>query len=110
MTILRPGQQHPRLPRVPADTVLVSGPGRAEVLSERLQKHYGKIDVAALIEVIKRPVAMNSNLHDAIFSPETLDLWVADAGRHTPAVDEPYAHFNLAELLRFYASASEGKR
>ena len=35
-------------------------------------------------------------------APETLDMWVADAGRHTLACDEPYAHVNLAELVRFY--------
>jgi len=102
ITVLRPGQQHPQLPHVPPDTVLVSGPGRAEALSERLHKHYGQIDAATLIDIIKRPVAMESNLHDCIFRPETLDFWVADAGRTTPACDEPYAHFNLAELLRFY--------
>ena len=102
MTVLRPGQQHPRLPRVPDDSVLISGGSRAEALSSRLQSRYGKIDPAALMEIIKRPVAMNGNLHDAIFRPETLDFWVADAGRTTPACDEPYAHFNLAELLRFY--------
>ena len=102
MTVLRPGQQHPRLPRVPDDAVMISGPGRAEVLSQRLHQQYGKIDPAALIEIIKRPVAMNSNLHDAVFSPETLDLWIADAGRNTPACDEPYSHFNLNELLRLF--------
>jgi isopenicillin-N N-acyltransferase like protein len=102
ITVLRPGQQHPRLPLVPEDTVLVSGAGRADTLSKRLQEHYGKIDAATLIEIIKRPVAMNSNLHDAIFCAETLDLWVADAGPHTLACDEPYAHLNLAELLRFW--------
>ena len=72
-------------------------------MSQRLREHYGKIDAATLIEIIKRPVAMESNLHDAVLSPETLDFWVADAGRFTPACDEPYARFNLAELLRFYA-------
>ena len=102
ITVLHPGEQHPRLPHVPEDTVLVSGPDRAKTLSARLQEHYGKIDPETLIDIIKRPVAMNSNLHDAVFRPETLDLWVADAGRSTPACDEPYAHFNLAELLRFY--------
>jgi isopenicillin-N N-acyltransferase like protein len=101
MTVLRPGQQDPRLPPVPEDTVLMSGPGRAEVLSERLQKHFGKIDVPTLIEIIKRPVAMDSNLHNAIFCAETLDAWFVDAGRHTVACDEPYARFNLAELIRF---------
>ena len=30
MTVLRPGQQHPRLPHVPEDTVLISGGDRAE--------------------------------------------------------------------------------
>jgi hypothetical protein len=102
MTVLQPGEQHPQLPLIPPDTVLISGEGRAEALSERLQQHYGKIDVPTMIEIIKRPVAMSSNLHNAIFTPETLDLWFADAGRYTPACDEPYAHCNLAELMRFY--------
>jgi dienelactone hydrolase len=102
ITVLRPGQQHPRLPLVPDDTVLISGGHRAEVLSERIQKNYGRIDASKLTEIVKRPVAMNSNLHDAIFGPETLEFWIADAGRTTAACDEPYAHFNLQKLLAFY--------
>ena len=102
MTVLRPGEQHPRLPLVPDDTVLISAGHRAEVLSERIQKDYGRIDAAKLMGIIKRPVAMESNLHDAVFSPETLEFWIADAGRKTPACDEPYAHFSLAKLLEFY--------
>jgi hypothetical protein len=105
ITVLRPGQQHDELPVVPEDTVLMSGPGRAEKLSQRLREHYGKIDAAMMIRIIKRPVAMESNLHNAIFAPETLEMWFADAGRHTPACDEPYARVNLADLLRFYQSA-----
>ena len=54
------------------------------------------------MEIIKRPVAMDSNLHDAVFGPETLEFWIADAGRKTAACDEPYAHFNLQQLLAFY--------
>jgi len=100
--VLRAGEQHPRLPLVPDDTVLISGGHRAEALSQRIQKDYGRIDAAKLREIVKRPVAMDSNLHDVVFSPETLELWVADAGAKTPACDEPYAHFNLAELLAFY--------
>jgi len=102
MTVLRPGEQHPSLPRVPKETVLVSGGSRAEALSRRIQENYGQIDAPRLIEIIKRPVAMNSNLHNAVFCAETLDLWVSDAGKRTPACDEPYAEFNLAKLLRFY--------
>ncbi len=100
--VMRPGRQHPLLPTVPEDTVLISGPDRAQVLSRRLLRHYGKIDAATMIEIIKRPVAMSSNLHNAVFLPETLDMWVADAGRHTVACDEPYARCNLAQLIRFY--------
>ncbi len=100
--VLHPGRQHPQLPHVPADTVFISGPGRAEALSERLVEHYGQIDVARLIAIIKRPVAMTSNLHNAIFAPETLEMWFADAGRHTLACDEPYAHFSLEALVAYY--------
>ena len=57
-----------------------------------------------LIEILKRPVASNSNLHDAIFAPETLEMWFADAGKNTCACDEPYAHVNLKELIGYYQS------
>ena len=102
MEILLPGKQHPLLPTVPEDTVMVSGPDRAKALSKRLLANYGKIDVPIMIEIIKRPVSMKSNLHDAIFTPETLDMWVADAGRHTIACNEPYARCNLRQLISFY--------
>jgi hypothetical protein len=102
ITILRPGEQHPMLPFVPEDTVLMSGGDRAKMLSQRLQEYYGRIDAEAMIEIIKRPVAMASNLHDAVFTPETLDMWCADAGKHTPACDEPYARLNLGQLIRLY--------
>ena len=102
LLVLQPGQQHPLLPHVPEDTVFVSGDTRAQVLSQRLQEHYGQIDVQQMIQIIKRPVAMASNLHNAIFSPETLEMWVADAGRDTPACDEPYVRVCLPELVQWY--------
>ncbi|MFZ5828682.1 MAG: C45 family autoproteolytic acyltransferase/hydrolase [Planctomycetota bacterium] len=102
IVVLEPGQQHPELPHVPEDTVLVSGRDRAEVLSQRIQQQYGKIGVRELIEIIKRPVAMSSNLHNAVFAPESGEIYVADAGKDTVACDEPYARFSLPELLAFY--------
>jgi len=107
VTILRPGQQHPMLPYVPEDTVMFSADERAVHLSNRLQRYYGQIDVATMIQIIKRPVAMSSNLHNAIFTPESLDMWFADAGRTTVACDEPYAHCNLAALVAFYHKEQE---
>ncbi len=109
LTVLRPGQQHELLPPVPEDAVFVSGGNRAQVLGRRLHEHYGKIDIRTMIEIIKRPVAMRSNLHDAVFAPETLDIWFADAGRHTPACDEPYAHCNLKFLIEFYEKATASR-
>ena len=87
--------------------MLISGDDRAKLLSRRIQENYGRIDVPKLIEIIKRPVAMESNLHDAIFAPETLEMWFADAGRDTPACDEPYVRVNLSELIQFYTAASK---
>jgi isopenicillin-N N-acyltransferase like protein len=103
IVVLRPGEQHPLLPYVPQDTVFISGEDRAKLLGQRLVANYGRIDVPKLIDIIKRPVAMNSNLHDAIFAPETLEMWFADAGPTTPACDEPYAHVELRKLIEFYA-------
>jgi len=103
LLVLRPGEQCPGvLPNVPEDSVLISAMSRAKPLSERLTKLYGKIDVKAMMEICKRPVAMESNLQDAIFAPATLELWVADAGRGTLACDNPYARFNLTALERFF--------
>ena len=60
----------------------------------------------ALIEIIKRPVATNENLHNAIFSPQTLKMWCADAGRRTAACDEPYVRFQLDELRQVYRQSA----
>ncbi len=105
LKVLLPGQQDPLLPPVPEDTVLMSAGSRAKALSERLRAQFGKITPEAMIEIIKRPVAMRSNLHNAVFMPETLDLWFADAGKKTPACDEPYTRVNLKAILDFYAAS-----
>lgn len=107
LKVLMPGEQDPQLPPVPVDTVMFSGGARAEALSLRLTEHFGKITPETMIEIIKRPVSMRSNLHNAIFMPETLDLWFADAGRSTPACDEPYLHVNLKEILDYYADEGQ---
>ncbi len=107
--VLRAGENHPLLPPALEDTVLVSGPDRAEHLSRRLKQHYGRIDAATMIEIIKRPVAMASNLHNAVFAPQRLDMWFADAGKHTPACDEPYTHCNMRQLLEFFDKAKRDR-
>jgi hypothetical protein len=107
LRVLRPGDQDPRLPPIPDDVVLISGRGRAEVLCQRIREHYGTIDAAMLTELIKRPVAMASNLHDAVFSPQTREMLFADAGQKTNACDEPYHHASLPDLVRRYREEKE---
>ncbi|MCF0235062.1 MAG: hypothetical protein HUK22_08835, partial [Thermoguttaceae bacterium] len=98
-----PGDADPRLPGPIDDCVYISGPGvRANTLYARLNENYGEIDAAKMMEIVRRPVSMESNLHDAIFAPETLDIWFAEAGEKTPACDEKYFHVNLDELLDFF--------
>ena len=104
---LRAGESHPSLPGALEDVAYISAGSRAEALYARLKEAYGQIDVEKLMEIVKRPVAMNSNLHDAIFAPETLDVWRAEAGATTPACDEPYYHINLRDALDFYEREKE---
>ena len=110
VAVIRPNEDYPdglpgnaKLPKKFEDIVYISGQGeRINALAGRLEENYGKIDAQKMIEIVKRPVCMKSNLHNAVFEPETLDLWFAEAGRKTIAADEKYFRANLAELVRFY--------
>lgn len=103
--ILRPNEKHPLLPAAYEDVVYVSGGARAVQLSNRIRDNYGKFTPELLREVIKRPVAMKSNLQDVIFQTETLDADFAYAGKTTPACDEPYTRINLRKLVEYYREA-----
>ena len=102
VVVLRPGEEHPKLPGALDDVVYVSAGSRAQALYEKLKENYGQIDVETMQQMIKRPVAMNSNLHDVVFTPESLDLWHAEAGKYAPACDEPYLRINLKDAIQFY--------
>lgn len=108
--ILGPGEATPLLCAAFEDIVWVTAPGRQPALSGRLRENYGKIDVEVMKQIITRPVAMKSNLQDAIFLPETLDVYFAYAGPKTVACDEPYTHLNLRELIDSYRRARELRR
>jgi len=97
-TIL-PGQSHPLLPHPIPDAVLMSAGDRYEELARRVQANYGKFDAQGCRDLMKRPVCMTSNLHCALFEPETLDFWVANADSQSPAAHTRFTHYNLAEIL-----------
>ena len=96
-----PGQYNRELQPTPvADTVIVSSGEHYKKLVERVKRNYGHIDVPVAIAMMKRPVAFESNLQCALFTPRTLDFWAANARGRSPACDQPFTHYNLAELLR----------
>jgi outer membrane lipoprotein-sorting protein len=98
--VIKPGESHELLPHPSKDTVLMSAGDRYEELARRVKANYGKFDAAGARDLMTRPVCMTSNLHSALFEPETLDFWVANADSKSPAAHCRYTHYNLGQLLQ----------
>lgn len=98
--VVRAGEAFPRLPHAIPDAVLMSAGERYEELARRVQTGYGKFDAASARDLMKRPVCMMSNIHCALFAPDTLDFWVANADAQNVAAHTRFTHYNLAELLK----------
>jgi hypothetical protein len=95
-----PGESHPQLPHAVKDAVLLSAGQRYETLVARVKANYGKLDADGARHLMDLPVCMPSNIHSALFAPETLDLWVANADSRNVASHTRYTHYNLGELLK----------
>ncbi|MFP3905146.1 MAG: carcinine hydrolase/isopenicillin-N N-acyltransferase family protein, partial [Armatimonadota bacterium] len=108
--VLGPNETYKEIDTPIADTVLLSAGDRYDLLVERVQEMYGAIDAQAAIELMRRPVAMSSNLHDALFAPDTGDFWVANATSDgQPASEQPYVKYNFNELLQQSPPEAEAK-
>lgn len=111
LQIIHPGASHPQLPRPYEDAVLMSADKRYDCLADRVGEVYGKVDMDAAWKLMDGGVAMKSNLHTALFAPESLDFWIAQAGRKgEPAYTQPVAKFNLGELLTPSLQTSDAAR
>jgi outer membrane lipoprotein-sorting protein len=97
--VVLPGQSHPQLPHRIEDAVLMSAGDRYEELAKRVKAGYGRFDAGSLRDLMKRPVCMTSNIHCALFAPDTLDFWVANADSENVAAHARYTRYNLLELL-----------
>jgi len=97
--VIAPGERHPRLADPVEDAVLLSAGDRYKELVKRVRERYGQIGPQELMHIIARPVAMKSNLHNALFEPSALRLWVAHASRTGPACDQPYAAYRWDDLF-----------
>ena len=93
------GHAGPPLQPPVADAVLMSAGTRLEELVKGAKAKYGQFDEKAAIELMKRPVAMRSNLHDVLFVPQDLVFLVANAKGRSPACDQPYVRYSLRDLL-----------
>ncbi len=98
--LVYPNQSHALLPHAMEDAVLLSAGNRYEKLVEKVKENYGKFTVEMAIRLMDRPVAMKSNLHNVLFVPQAQEFWVANAGAHTPACQEPYTRYSLIELIK----------
>lgn len=99
--VLKPGEPHPDLPAPVGvlDTVLMSGDGRFQLLAARTIQGYGKFDGPAGLALMRRPVAMKSAIHTALFAPALGKFWVANAIGITPSSECPYTEYDANELL-----------
>lgn len=86
----------------PADCLILTGlnkQSKFDAIVQLLQKRYGKIAVRDLQRVIKS-ASLDSNLHNAIFAPRRLQLWISHAGpNNEPAYNQPYHHYDLKALF-----------
>lgn len=99
---IKQGEVHEQLPNAFPGCVLLSAGDRYKLLCERTKGTYGKIDEQGALDLMKRPVAMGSNLHNVLFIPEDQNYWVAHASLrgHQPAATQPYVKHSLAENLK----------
>lgn len=98
-TIL-PGQMHELLSQPVKDAAILSAGDRYDELVRRVKSQHGSITAEAAIRLMDRPVAMKSNLHNALFEPKSTRFWVANASSdRQPASTQKYHAFQLSELL-----------
>lgn len=63
-----------------------------------LKRYYGQITPEVARE-IARAIAPTSNIQSVVYSPSTLEFWVANADTKIWAARRPYQHFSFSQLL-----------
>ena len=97
---VQPGQPHKLLPHPVANTVLLSSGRRYENLVKLVTEGYGKFTQSSAIRLMDAPVAMGSNLHNALMVPADGVIWVANADpQGQPAWKQKYYRFDMNELI-----------
>lgn len=98
--LVEPNSSHPLLPEPVEDAVLLSAGERYHELVRRTKAEHGELTAEGALRLMDRPVAMKSNLHNALFEPKSTRFWVANANKAgEPAAEQKYFAFSLSELL-----------
>ncbi|AQQ71047.1 putative choloylglycine hydrolase [Limihaloglobus sulfuriphilus] len=97
---VNPGSFHELLPEPVENTVLLSSGKRYANLARLVRENYGKFDEHAAIRLMDHPVAMKSNLHNALMIPQDGVIYVANADKDgSPAWQQKYYRFDMNELI-----------
>ncbi len=100
-SLVKQGESHPLLPTAVNDCVLLSAGDRYKQLVTRTQAGHGQFTAESARDLMCRPVAMKSNLHNVLFEPKSTKFWVANASADKkPAAEQKYFAFQLSELLK----------
>ncbi|PCI95713.1 hypothetical protein COB11_01290 [Candidatus Aerophobetes bacterium] len=87
----------------PANTLIVTGffkPERYSEIYSDIQNSFGNINTLTLKKMLNAKTSSDSNLHNAIFYPKELKVWISHAkSENEPAYSQPYEVYNLQELL-----------
>lgn len=106
LQFVAPGESHPLLGDGIPDAVILSAGDRLEELKRRVRDSHGEIDAKVGQQLMCRPVAMDSNLHNVLFVPEDGVFYVANASHDQPAADRPYTRISLQDKLASIRSHS----
>ncbi|MBN2308579.1 MAG: peptidase C45 [Candidatus Hydrogenedentes bacterium] len=99
IVFIGPNEFHDQLPRPFEDAVLLSAGGRYTCLADRVEKMYGQFTPQIALDLMARGVSMKSNMHNALFKPRTLELWVSNSTVEQPSCNRLYAHYSFRSLL-----------
>lgn len=68
-------------------------------MANGIRDHYGAIDQAVALEIVKATAMRKASLHAALTNSTTRELWVAHAHRGQDAYLQPFVHFDLNRLF-----------
>ncbi|MCH9631520.1 MAG: hypothetical protein S4CHLAM37_15430 [Chlamydiia bacterium] len=87
----------------PENTLIITGffkPERYSEIYSDIQRSFGKITPIKLGKMLHEKSSLSTNLHNAIFYPKELKVWISHAScDNEPAYTQPYELYSLRELI-----------